>query len=135
MNVELSVPEVVGIFKEIQEQPKQVFEMIRGKIKERQGQYLSNLMATELAYFFERERHERSQREVNHRNGSYNRSFLLREIQRGRVEAPLDPKGESKTGIRPEKASEDWTSRKRIQEYVCMRCAVRTLQRQASLFL
>ncbi len=37
MNVEISVPEAVEIFKEIQEQPKQIFEMIRVEIKENVG--------------------------------------------------------------------------------------------------
>ncbi len=34
MNMELSVPEVMEIFKENQEQPKQTFEMICGESKE-----------------------------------------------------------------------------------------------------
>jgi len=51
MNVEMSVPEVVEIFKEIQEQPKQIFEMIRVEIRENVGQYLSKLMAMELTHF------------------------------------------------------------------------------------
>ena len=59
MNVEISVPEVVEIFKEIQEQPKQIFEMIRVEIRESVGQYLSKLMAMELTHFLGRERYER----------------------------------------------------------------------------
>jgi len=34
MNLEISVPEVVEIFKEIQEQPEKLFEMIRFDIRE-----------------------------------------------------------------------------------------------------
>ena len=101
MNVEVSVPEVVEIFKEIQEQPKQIFEMIRGEIKENVGKYLSNLMAMELTHFLGRERYERGQGEVNHRNGSYNRRFALKGIGEVKVEVPRDRKGEFKTGVIP----------------------------------
>jgi putative transposase len=37
MKVEISVPEVVSIFKEIQQQPENIFEMIRVEIKESVG--------------------------------------------------------------------------------------------------
>ena len=84
MNVEISIPEVVEIFKEIQEQPKQIFEMIRVEIRENVGQYLSKLMAMELAHFLGRERYEQGQGEVNHRNGSYDRRFALTSSDRVR---------------------------------------------------
>ncbi len=48
MKVEISVPEVVNIFKEIQEQPERIFEMIRVEIRENVGEYLSELMKVEL---------------------------------------------------------------------------------------
>jgi len=41
MKLEISVPEVVDIFKEIQEQPEQLYDMIRTDIRETIGQYLS----------------------------------------------------------------------------------------------
>ena len=41
MKVEISVLEVVSIFKEIQEQPKRIFKMIRADITESVGAYLS----------------------------------------------------------------------------------------------
>ena len=44
MKVEISVPEVVSIFKEILEQPERLFEMIRVEIRENVGEYLSELM-------------------------------------------------------------------------------------------
>jgi hypothetical protein len=43
MRVKISVPEVVGIFKEIQEQPERIFEMIRVEIRENVGEYLTKL--------------------------------------------------------------------------------------------
>ena len=61
MKLEISVPEVIDIFKEIQEQPEQLYEMIRADIKETIGQYLSELMDAELTYFLGRKRYERRQ--------------------------------------------------------------------------
>ena len=77
MKVEISVPEVVEILKEIQEQPERLFEMIRVDIRENVGQYLSKLMDMELSHFLGREWYEHGQGDVNHRNGSYGRNFTL----------------------------------------------------------
>jgi len=55
MKVEISVSKVVEIFKEIQEQPERLFEMIRVDIRENVGQYLSKLMDMELSHFLGRE--------------------------------------------------------------------------------
>ena len=51
MKVDISVPEVVNIFKEIQEQPDKIFEMIRVDIRQSVCQYLSEFMEMELARF------------------------------------------------------------------------------------
>jgi len=89
MKVEISVPEVVEIFKEIQEQPERIFEMIRVEIRENVGEYLSKLMDMELSHFLGRERYEHGQGDVNHRNGSYGRNFTLKGIGEVQVEVPL----------------------------------------------
>ena len=52
MKVEISVPEVFSIFKEIQQQPEKLYEMIRVDIKKNVGQYLTKIMDTELTHFF-----------------------------------------------------------------------------------
>ena len=101
MNIEISVPEVMSIFKEIQEQPKQIFEMIRVEMKENVGQYLSKLMKMELTHFLGRERYERGRGEVNHRNGSYGRNFALKGIGQVQVEVPRDRKGAFRTEVIP----------------------------------
>ena len=44
MKIEISVPEVVSVFKEIQTQPEKVFEMIRLDVREAVGKYLSEMM-------------------------------------------------------------------------------------------
>jgi len=101
MKVEISVPEVVSIFKEIQEQPERIFEMIRVEIKDNVGQYLSKLMDLELTHFLGRKWYEHGQGDVNHRNGSYGRNFTLKGIGEVQVEAPRDRKTEFKTQVIP----------------------------------
>ena len=101
MKVEVSVPEVVNIFKEIQKGPGKLFEMIRIDMRETVGEYLSNLMDAELTRFLGRERYERVEGEINHRNGSYGRNFTLKGIGEVDVEVPRDRDGAFKTQIIP----------------------------------
>jgi putative transposase len=101
MKVEVSVPEVVSLFKEIQEQPEKLFDMIRVEIRENVGEYLSRLMDLELTHFLGREWYEHGQGEVNHRNGSYGRNFTLKGIGEIRTEVPRDRKNEFKTQVIP----------------------------------
>lgn len=100
MKVEINVPEVVNLFKEIQQQPEKLFEMIRMDIREAVGQYLSHLMGMELTHFLGRRRYERKgEEDPNHRNGSYNRGFTLKGIGPVEVEVPRDRKGKFRTQI------------------------------------
>ena len=101
MKVEISVPEVVKIFKEIQEQPENLFEMIRVGIRENVGEYLSRLMDMERTQFLGRERYEHGQGDVNHRNGSYPRNFTLKGIGQVNVRVPRDREGAFETQIIP----------------------------------
>lgn len=101
MKLEISVPEVVGIFKEIKEQPEKLYEMIRADIKTTIGQYLSELMDAELTYFLGRKRYERRQGNINHRNGSYDRGFALKGIGEVDLKIPRDRKSEFKTHVIP----------------------------------
>jgi len=101
MKVEISIAEVVEIFKEIQEQPESIFEMIRVEIRENVGEYLSKLMDMERTQFLAREWYEHGQGDVNHRNGSYPRNFTLKGIGEVQVEVPRDRKGDFKTQVIP----------------------------------
>jgi putative transposase len=101
MKVEISVPEVVNIFKEIQEQPENLFEMIRVGIRENVGEYLSRLMDMERTQFLGRQRYEHGQGDVNHRNGSYPRNFTLKGIGQVNVRVPRDREGAFETQIIP----------------------------------
>ena len=101
MKVEISVPEIVSVFKEIQQQPERIYDMIRTEVRENVGQYLSRLMDTELTHFLGRERYEHSQGDVNHRNGSYDRNFTLKGIGKVNVNVPRDRKGDFNTQVIP----------------------------------
>jgi hypothetical protein len=48
MKIEVSVPEVISLFKEIQTQPEQLFDIIRADIRQSVGHYLSEMMQVEL---------------------------------------------------------------------------------------
>ena len=101
MKVEVSVPEVIEIFNEIQRQPERLFEMIRFDVQKAVGQYLTGLMRAELSHFLGREPYERKGADGNHRNGSYPRKFTLKGIGKVSVQVPRDRKGEFKTEIIP----------------------------------
>jgi putative transposase len=101
VKLEVSVPEVVEIFKEIQEQPEKVFEMIRVDMRETVGQYLTQLMRAELTAFLGRQPYERNDSEANHRNGTYERSFALKGIGQVNVNIPRDRKGAFQTCVIP----------------------------------
>jgi putative transposase len=101
MKFEISVPEAIDLFKEIQKQPKQLFEMIRADVKETIGRYLSSLMNAELTHFLGREHYERIEGNTNHRNGSYDRKFTLKSLGEVKVNVPRDRQGEFKTKVIP----------------------------------
>ena len=116
MKVQISVPEVVEIFKEIQGQPERFFEMIRVDVRDSVSQYISKMMDMELTHFLGRERYERQQEESNHRNGSYDRRYTLKGIGEVQVKIPRDRKGDFKTRIIPRsKRYEDC-----LREELCM---------------
>ena len=109
IKVEISVPEeafrdsreVVQVFKEIQEQPAKIMEIIRVDNRGVVGEYLSEIMRLELSRFLGRKPYERVKAEPNHRNGSYPRSFTLKGIGEVPVEVPRDRKGEYQTRVIP----------------------------------
>ena len=103
MKLEMTVTEAAEIFKEIQKQPEQFFEMIRADIRETVGQYLTTVMNHELTHFLGRDFYKPSvgQAEVNHRNGSYHRDFTLKGIGEVAVKVPRDRRGDFKTQVIP----------------------------------
>ena len=101
MKMEITVPEVISLIKEIRKQPESLFEMIRENVKETVGHYLSVLMDVELTHFLGRERYVRSGEDSNHRNGSYGRNFTLKSIGEVAVNVPRDRKGDFKTQVIP----------------------------------
>jgi putative transposase len=104
MKLEISVPEVVGIFNEIQQAPEKLFEMMRLDIRKIAGEYLSSLMDAELTIHLGRNRYERCRIEVNHRNGSYPRSFTIKGVGEVKVKVPRDRNNNFQTSVLPERA-------------------------------
>ncbi|MBN2514602.1 MAG: IS256 family transposase [Deltaproteobacteria bacterium] len=101
MKLEVSVPELVEVFKEIQKQPEQIFEMIRLDVREIVGDYITAMMGAELTCFLGREPYVHGTGDINHRNGSYGRNFTLKGIGKVAVKVPRDRKGEFTTRVIP----------------------------------
>ena len=101
MKLEVTVSEIADIFKEIQERPGQLFEMIRLDIRDVVGKYLTAMMNAELTHYLGREPYVRVSGAANHRNGSYGRWFTLKGVGEVHVDVPRDRKGEFKTTVIP----------------------------------
>jgi len=99
MILEVTVAEIAEIFKVIQEQPEQLFEMIRLDVRETVGKYLTAMMDAELTKFIGREVYVRVAGNEKQRNGAYHRSFTLKNIGEVQVKVPRDRKGEFKTAV------------------------------------
>jgi len=100
MNIEITVPEVIDFFKQIQKRDK-FFEMIRFNVQEEVGKYLTRLMDLEMTHFLGRRRYERSGKDSNHRNGSYHRDFTLKSIGEVQVHVPRDRQSQFRTQVLP----------------------------------
>ena len=101
MEIKISVPEVVSLIKELQENPSRIFEMATMNVQKDVGEYLTNLMKAELTHVLGREKYERSEVDTNHRNGSYHRDFCIKGIGEVAVKVPRDRKGEYQTQVLP----------------------------------
>jgi putative transposase len=101
MEINISVPEVVSLIKEIQENPSRIFEMATMNVQKDVGNYLTNLMKAELTHVLGREKYERGKSQTNHRNGSYDRDFCIKGIGEVEVKVPRDRKGEYQTQVLP----------------------------------
>ena len=101
MKMEITVPEVMELINEIRQEPETLFEVIRTNVKESVGQYLSELMETELTGFLGRGPYERLEGRKNHRNGSYGRRFTMKGIGEVSVKVPRDRSNEFQTHVIP----------------------------------
>jgi len=100
MNVEITVPEVVDLFKQIQKREK-FFEMIRYNVQEEVGKSLTRMMDLDLTHFLGRDHYERKEKPANHRNGGYHRDFTLKGIGEVKVKVPRDRVGKFYTQVLP----------------------------------
>jgi putative transposase len=101
MKLEVTVAEIAEIIKVIQDRPEQLFEMIRLDVRETVGKYLTAMMDAELTRFIGREAYVRVAGNAKHRNGSYKRSFTMKNIGEVQVKVPRDREGAFKTMIIP----------------------------------
>ena len=115
MKIDISVPEVVELFNEIQETPEKLFEMMRLDIQEMAGTYLTSLMEAELTDHLGRDRYERSEGSANHRNGSYHRKYVIKGIGEVETRVPRDRRNTFHTSVLPRgkqfEAVEKWRNR------------------------
>ncbi len=103
MELEVNVPEVFQVFKEICVSPEKLFEMMRLDLREIAGNYLTALMEWELTLHLGRQRYERRVGESNHRNGSYPRRFTLKGVGEVEVKVPRDRQGAFSTTVLPKR--------------------------------
>lgn len=101
MQLEVTVPEVFEVFKEICVAPEKLFEMMRLDLRGLAGEYLTALMEWELTIHLGRKRYERSRGETNHRNGSYPRKFTMKGLGEVEVKVPRDRQGQFQTKVLP----------------------------------
>jgi putative transposase len=101
MELKISVPELVNLFKEIQEKPSRLFEMVSMNVQKEVGNYLTTLMDAELTHHLGRQRYERGSGITNHRNGRYSRKFCIKGIGEVGVQVPRDREGEYQTNVLP----------------------------------
>lgn len=101
MKLEISVTEVKEIIKGIQEQPEQLFELMRMDIRETVGQYLTELMKAELTHFLGRASYERAAGSDDQRNGFYGRHFTIKGVGKVNVSVPRDRRGDFQTQVLP----------------------------------
>ena len=121
MKIKISVPEVVKLIKELQNNPARIFEMIGMNVQKDVGEYLTNLMKAELTHFLGRGEYERINGGSNHRNGSYPRGFCIKGIGEVGVRVPRDRKGEYRTEIIPRS--------KRYEDEICQDLSMMFLTR------
>lgn len=101
MKVDISIKEAVQLFKEIEQQPGKILEIVKADMRGVMEDYLNELMALELTRFLGREPYERVESESNHRNGSYSRRFTLKGIGEVEVRVPRDRQGDYQTQVIP----------------------------------
>lgn len=102
MNLEVNVPEVFEVFKEICAAPEKLFDMMRLDLREIAGNYLTALMEWELTIHLGRKRYERRLEAVkNHRNGSYPRHFTIKGIGEVEIKVPRDRQSTFQTAVLP----------------------------------
>jgi putative transposase len=132
MKLEVTVSEAKELIKQIQEQPEQLFEMIRTDVKQSVGHYLSELMNVELSEFLGRKPYERLEGLKNYRNGTYKRKYTLKGIGEVSSRIPRDRNGEFKTQVLPRSKQYEDIIRKDLSIMFLSGVSTRTLSMLSS---
>jgi putative transposase len=101
VKLEITISEAKEIFKSLDQDPEQLFEMIRFDLQQAVQQYLDAMMRAELTHWLGREPYARGGAEVNHRNGFYPRSFTIKGVGDVGLLVPRDRRGEFQTRVLP----------------------------------
>jgi putative transposase len=101
VKLEITVTEVKEIFKSLHDRPEQFFEMMRLDIPQAVTAYLDTVMRAEMTAWLGRERYQRTEGAVNHRNGSYPRRFTIKGIGDVGLLVPRDRRGEFQSRVLP----------------------------------
>ena len=127
MKMEITVAEAVELINQIHKQPDSLFEMIRATVKENVGQYLSELMETEMTHFLGRQRYQRVEGQRKDRNGSYPRNYALKGIGAVNVKVPRDRNGAFTTQVIPRSKQYEDTLREDLCTMFLAGISTRTL--------
>lgn len=104
VNVTLNLPELREFAKSLPTMKEQIFSLMRLDVKSYSQDILNALMNAELNLFFGRQKYERKKIvgvETNSRNGTYGRTFFVKNIGELSIKVPRDRKGLFKSQLLP----------------------------------
>lgn len=105
MKTEANVPEVKEIFKEIMEAPEKMFELFRIDMRAACERAVTELIKVELTQFLGREKYQRDTDNLpegekkNYRNGSYPRSYTVKNVGTLDIEIARDRLGQFSSNL------------------------------------
>lgn len=100
MKVDTTIPAIKETFQNVMASPERLFDLVRIDFKEMAEKVLSDLLKQELTAFLGRDRYERTPTTVpNHRNGSYEKKYTVKNVGEVTLEIPRDRRGEFQSRI------------------------------------
>lgn len=94
MKVDTTNPAVKEEFRAIMASPERLFDLVRFDMKEMAERVLSDLLKQELSHYLGRGRYERVPAiSANHRNGSYEKKYTVKNVGELTLDIPRDRRG------------------------------------------